>query len=212
MKLAYNVSMKQRVNRNEISTTISRIYQIVSQILQILKNCCSMEMLTKIIDDTLKTVQNETTTGEPVQDILNAAKSALKPMRIHNLVVENVRNSLENLRSMSIQLIETIRSIKENEIFHRIALDLMCGVRNIISLNKIFLKEIATLFELEQSGLLVKQQIKQSSDSKDDTNIWTFASSVDTSQWPEQSGTLNSLVLTLTSVESFGMFHFVSLI
>lgn len=203
MILAFKVGMKQKVDRADISTTISRIYQILTQMLTTLKQCCSTEMLTKIIEETLKQLTESPKTGEPVQDILNAAKSALKPMRIHNLIVENVSNSLENLRSVSIQLIQTIHSISENVIFHRKAVEILCCIRNIISLNKIFLSELATLFELEKSGLLVKQQTKQASDAKEDLNIWNFTS-VDTSQWPEQSGTLNSLVLQLTSVESFG--------
>jgi len=173
--------------------------------MQVIGGCCTMEMLTKVIQDTIKQLTEAPNKGEPVKEILDAAQTALKPMRIHQLVVQNVRNSLENLRSMAMQLIYAIRSITDEVILHRKAVDIICGVRNIISLNKVYLKEIATLFELEKSGLLVKQRPKQTSkDYDEDINIWDFLSSVDTSNWPEQSGTLNSLVLKLTSTESFG--------
>jgi len=205
MAATYNISMQHRVNPADIRLAISNIHCIGTNILTVTNGFCSMEMLSTLIEDTIKKLQEASSTGEPMQDILNAAKSALKPMRIHNLVVQNVQNSLENLRSMAMQLIYTIRSITDNVIVHRKAVDIICGVRNIMELNKIFISEIATLFELERSGLLRNQQQQKqtSQDSQEDLNIYKFLDTVDTSQWPELSGNLNSLVLQLTSVESF---------
>ena len=218
MGLAYNLSTQQRrgCSSANFSSTVTEIYQIGKNILAVIKDSCSFEVLSVLSTKILKELDDAPTSGEPVQDTLNAAKSALKPMRIHTLVVQDIRNSLQGLRSMSIQLINAIRSVSKGEdddayvILHRVAVDIIGGIKNILDISKNFLSEIATLFALEAKGLMnpqlaqVSAQISTKVES--DVNIWD--ADAHRSDWPEGCGTLNSLMLKLTSVESIGNINF----
>lgn len=215
MGLAYNLSTQQRrgCSSANFSSTVTEIYQIGKNILAVIKDSCSFEVLSVLTTKILKELDDTPTTGEPVQDTLNAAKSALKPMRIHTLVVQDIRNSLQGLRSMSIQLINAIRSVSKGEdgddsfvILHRVAVDIIGGIKNILDISKNFLSEIATLFALEAKGLMNPQLAQASAQIstkvESDVNIWD--ADAHRPDWPEGCGTLNSLMLKLTSVESIG--------
>jgi len=86
---------------------------------------------------------------------------------------------------------------------HRRPLEVLCTVRNMMSLTEIFLAQIATLFALESGGLVVQQQPRMAEEEKEkDISLWE-PNQGPQPDWPEKSGTLNSLILTLTSTESF---------
>ena len=211
MGMAHNLSTPKRVgcSLDNFSSSVTEIYQVGINILLVIRDSCSFEVLTNLTKEIISNLEKAEVTGQPVAETLSAAKTEQKPMRIHSLVLQNIRTTLSNLQSLTIQLLNSIQSLEKPEgdglgiILHRTAVDIVAGIRNMYKLTTEFLIEIATLFALEEGGCMLPQlKFKTSTDGQKDENIWEAPPA--NPLWPEQAGTLNSLVETLTSVESFG--------
>jgi len=209
MVMTYNLSAQNRqgCSSRDFSVTVSIIFKALTIILETMTEFCTLDVLKQFSQKTQRSLSEAPTEGKPIEETLQAAKSSLKPMRIHRLVVQNIRNTLENFRSMTIQLISSIHCLQNTNaddlVPHRRPLEVLCSIRNMMSLTEVFLAQIATLFALEKGGLVVQQQPRMADEEKEkDVSLWEPNQGAQP-DWPEKSGTLNSLILTLTSTESF---------
>lgn len=199
---------KERLNRtqqeSEITNIVNSVCSIVIDILTQVEPSLPLETLKTVTNKLKGTISSSFGSKvEPITDILKAASNSLKPMTIHYLVIQNIRNTLEDVSSIIVQTTGTIDGLPDDySIPHRKMIDLLSCLFNVFQLVKLLLREMSTLFSLEQnSGSKLGKKVEED----DDCNVWSYLHKP-TSAWPESSGTLNSLVLELTSTEKFSMF------
>jgi len=201
-----NTALIQRLSSN-ISQTTKRIFMSIAELIKVLGDNIPTEVLTTFVQNTAKNISNMSVEAEPNKDIVNAAKEALRLSGIINLVVDNLRNSTEEISSTSSQLLSTIeiQQFEEGTLFHSVIIQLLAESHNLVDLCRDLLQGVVTLLALMDMKNSPKFSIEkqQEIDSARDENIWDCKANSD--QWPEKSGTLNTLVLTLTSPDSFSV-------